>query len=106
MEPVRVEPVEPVPVEPVEPVPVEPVEPVEPVPVEPVEPVPVEPVERANEPMAAARRPRRCPVVDTGFFAVAAAHPDRPALVDPAERVHTYGELVGAANRFSRGLRR
>ncbi|MFI5053753.1 MAG: AMP-binding protein [Acidimicrobiia bacterium] len=41
----------------------------------------------------------------TGFFAVADLAPDRPALVDPTERVFTFGELAATANRTARGLR-
>ncbi|MFI5048218.1 MAG: AMP-binding protein, partial [Acidimicrobiia bacterium] len=41
----------------------------------------------------------------SGFFAVAERFPDRHALVDPDERVHTYGELATRANRLARGLR-
>jgi long-chain acyl-CoA synthetase len=44
-------------------------------------------------------------VAPSGFFAVAEREPARPALVDPAERVFTYGELADAANRNAHGLR-
>jgi long-chain acyl-CoA synthetase len=40
----------------------------------------------------------------SGFFAVADAEPDRRAVVDPDERVVSYGELATAANRIARGL--
>src|SRR5215510_2489516 len=44
-------------------------------------------------------------MVTGGFFAVAERDPDRRALVDPDERVFTYGALAGRANSVARGLR-
>jgi long-chain acyl-CoA synthetase len=41
----------------------------------------------------------------SGFYRVAAEHPDRRAMVDPSGREHTSGELAAAANRLARGLR-
>ena len=35
--------------------------------------------------------------MQSGFFAVASADPTRRALVDPAERVHSYGDVASAA---------
>jgi long-chain acyl-CoA synthetase len=40
-----------------------------------------------------------------GVFAVAAADPERQAVVDPDERLITYGELVARMNAYARGLR-
>jgi long-chain acyl-CoA synthetase len=39
-----------------------------------------------------------------GFFSVGAVEPARRALVDPDERVSTFGELLSSVNRTSRGL--
>jgi long-chain acyl-CoA synthetase len=44
-------------------------------------------------------------VAGNNFFALAESMPDRPALVDPTERVFTYGALAAAANRIAGGLR-
>jgi long-chain acyl-CoA synthetase len=42
------------------------------------------------------------PVV--GFYRLAAARPDRPAIIDPDGRVITFGELAGRVNRISRAF--
>jgi long-chain acyl-CoA synthetase len=44
-------------------------------------------------------------VTDFGVFAAAANHPERRALVDPAERDVVYGDLVGRMYALARGLR-
>ncbi len=41
----------------------------------------------------------------TGFFDVAAADPERVALVEPGVRSSRYGEMATAINRLARGLR-
>jgi long-chain acyl-CoA synthetase len=45
-------------------------------------------------------------VTDTGFWNIARAQPGLPALVDPAGREVSYGELATAADRYGRGLQR
>ncbi len=40
-----------------------------------------------------------------GFWAVAAEHPDRVAVIDPDHRQFTFGELAALTNRIVRGLR-
>ncbi|RZQ59242.1 AMP-binding protein [Amycolatopsis suaedae] len=43
-------------------------------------------------------------MVTVGFFEVARAHPGRVAVIDPAGRTVTFGELAGRVNRLTRGL--
>src|SRR5437867_12063464 len=43
--------------------------------------------------------------MDLGFWAIAQADPERPALVDPDEREISAGELLAAANQVVHGLR-
>jgi long-chain acyl-CoA synthetase len=43
--------------------------------------------------------------VPIGFWRIAAADPGRAAVVDPAGRPITYGELASVVNRISNGLR-
>src|SRR5690606_9040742 len=40
-----------------------------------------------------------------GFWAIADADPDRPALITPSGDTYTYGELDERANRVANGLR-
>ncbi len=42
---------------------------------------------------------------ETGFWQLAARHPERTALVDAGGERHTAGELLGACNRVAHGLR-
>jgi long-chain acyl-CoA synthetase len=44
-------------------------------------------------------------MTELGFWRMAAADPDRVALIDPEGVEHTAGELADAANRVSHGLR-
>ena len=44
-------------------------------------------------------------MTELGFWRMAAADPDRVALIDPDGGEHTAGELLDAANRVSHGLR-
>jgi long-chain acyl-CoA synthetase len=41
----------------------------------------------------------------TGFYRIAAAHPDRPALIGPGNRTLTFGELSAKVNGVSHALR-
>ncbi|GAA3531033.1 acyl-CoA synthetase [Amycolatopsis ultiminotia] len=43
--------------------------------------------------------------MELGLWTIAAAEPDRVALVDPDAREIGYGELAAKANRYARGLR-
>ena len=42
--------------------------------------------------------------VPLGFWSIASGEPHRPALVDPAGRRTTFGELAALTNRYTRGL--
>jgi long-chain acyl-CoA synthetase len=44
-------------------------------------------------------------MADVGLWSIAASTPDRLAVVDPAGRRVSYGELAAAADRIGRGLR-
>ncbi|HEX3566512.1 MAG TPA: AMP-binding protein, partial [Acidimicrobiales bacterium] len=44
-------------------------------------------------------------MTELGFWAVAAADPDRMAIVDAEERVSTFGGLLAASNQVAHGLR-
>ncbi|WP_243659224.1 acyl-CoA synthetase [Tamaricihabitans halophyticus] len=44
-------------------------------------------------------------VSEPGLWNIARDEPDRIAIVDPAERQVSYGELAAAADRYARGLR-
>ncbi|MCA1711900.1 MAG: acyl-CoA synthetase [Actinobacteria bacterium] len=44
-------------------------------------------------------------MADSGFYRLAAAEPDRVAIVDPDHRPHTAGELLEMAHRLTHGLR-
>src|SRR5437764_972076 len=42
---------------------------------------------------------------EIGFWQLAAAHPERPALIDADGRRHTAGEFLAACHRVAHGLR-
>ena len=44
-------------------------------------------------------------MADSGFYQLAAANPERVAVVDPDDTEHTAGELLRAAHRVTNGLR-
>ena len=44
-------------------------------------------------------------MASTGFWKLAAADPERIALIDPDDEAHTAGELLAACNRIANGLR-
>ena len=58
-----------------------------------------------NSSAAAPGGPSRAGGSAAGFYQLAAARPDRPAIIDPSGAVITFGELGQRVNRISRALR-